>query len=413
MPTTNTFVNGTHTVKNNELLNQAQAGEAEDPRAGPSCQPDHSAAQFTIARAVDGGVLAKALRQKPDGSYEAVSSYGKAKYFNYKIVEIAGLDDLEKALRTLSADKQAAILYGCPKTLGGPQLRRSKDSVEGGQTVTATLTETQTRLAVIDVDDVPPWAGDVRMASISDLVDLVCSLLPIEFRIADCLAQLTSGHGLTPGKIKMRLFFLVDRKMALTEMRAWLAGSAADLSVLRPTQLIYTAAPLFASGADPIGERWFKIERPFSEFVSPPAHLPAWGLPKAHMAAQARSGDGRATSTTSGSGWRWLLDQCDPHFFPHIQSAVASFVRTEGPDADPAHLFDAIDAVLQKLALPARGPDYVATRRADARSWFARCVDLERTRRSPQLVDWDEALQGSKATFVLLDELRTSLEAAI
>ena len=72
---------------------------------------------------------------------------------------------------------------------------------------------------------------------------------------AACIVQASGSHGFVPD-LRLRLWFWCDRPMAGAELKRWLCQTPADLCVIGPAQLIYTAASVMAGAApDPLPAR--------------------------------------------------------------------------------------------------------------------------------------------------------------
>ena len=112
---------------------------------------------------------------------------------------------------------------------------------------------------LIDIDglDLPTRFTDIANQQ-EDIIRYTVSKLPEEFREVDCHYQFSSSMGVTAGKIKVHLWYWLDRKVSDAEMKAWLskADTPIDLSLYQPVQPHFTARPIFIDGAiDPIPNR--------------------------------------------------------------------------------------------------------------------------------------------------------------
>ncbi len=365
--------------------------------------------EATIARARNGRVLAKSFAIDASGRFTKAGSYGSASVFDFERLAVRDLAELAAVLTVLSEDRAACLLHGRAKVEGGPQLRRFRDRpLEDGTIEPATIDDAPSSLLCVDIDDCPPLDPDALAAMTPEQVAwyaATCAALPEPFWARPCVMQLTGSHGIEPGAVRVRLIFALDRALTWRERDALVGGARVDRSVFRPAQCNYIARPIFVGGVDPHPNRIFFTDTPFGERVPVPADLVAIDRMRGAPVASVR-----ASTQVEGSGWRRFLDAAEVHFFAEIQQAVGSFVALEGPDADPAPLFSAIDAVLDEKARPARGADYVATRKADARAWWRRCADMTRAARTPQ---WDDLGEEDAPVFVSLAEVERSLRELI
>lgn len=136
------------------------------------------------------------------------------------------------------------------------------------------------------------------------------------------MVQATASHGIKPG-CRLRLWYWLDRPTTGAELTRWLHGSPADPSIFRTVQPIYTAAPIFASGAlDHLPERMVML--PGADMVEvaspdelkppaprPPAKMPRRGDVGAHRYAWAalRGAAARIHNADIGQRHRTILHE--------------------------------------------------------------------------------------------------------
>lgn len=187
---------------------------------------------------------------------------------------------LESVLRELQPLWDCCVVRGGiadPQRVRGVRRLVHPDAETGDQ---PTLVDVPRAWMALDMDGAPAPAG-------LDLHDLVAcgaaarSILPDAFHTAACLVGATAGHSLKSG-LRLRLWFFLSRPLAGAEAQRWLRGRpACDPSTLRPAQVIYTAAPIFAGRTDPLPSRLAHlsgeetVQVPPPETLAPPKHTPA------------------------------------------------------------------------------------------------------------------------------------------
>ena len=147
------------------------------------------------------------------------------------------------------------LLHPCPDTGEAPTLR-----------------EIARRWVAIDIDSVPVPEG-TNLHDLAACARAVLPCLPHAFRDAACIVNATASHGIKPG-VRLRLWFWLSRPTSGAELLEWFKASPVDPVTFRPAQPIYTAAPLFPGGVDPLPARLALVggARPVVA-VPPPAML--------------------------------------------------------------------------------------------------------------------------------------------
>ena len=180
-----------------------------------------------------------------------------AKHFTVTTAKVGTLADVERRMRK-AAEVGAVLIHGALKIGLDPDgvLRRK-----------ANFDDVPHRWVALDLDKLPPGPADPAEAA-----EIARSMLPAEFRGAACMWHATSGHALSPGKVRLRLVFWADRLVTLPEVDAWLSACEAqpDRAVWRPVQPIYLG--LTVKGApDPVPQRWGRL--PGAETVVVPSDV--------------------------------------------------------------------------------------------------------------------------------------------
>ena len=99
---------------------------------------------------------------------------------------------------------------------------------------------------------------------------LARSMMPVEFHNAAFIVQATSGHALSNGKIRIRLFFALDKALTTSQMKSYAESMAlkVDLSIYKPEHTIFLGSPMLINEngvgtrnlVDPVKDRWHYIE---------------------------------------------------------------------------------------------------------------------------------------------------------
>ncbi|MEK4034113.1 VapE domain-containing protein [Methylocystis sp. IM2] len=263
--------------------------QAQEPRPDPAGQtagvngkphpilPTEHPHSYTVLRAV---LPAAALLTKEFTKDRQWISYGGkgnrpgAFLYSARTIDVVSLDALEAELRLLDKEPRCCFVAGAvAEGTDRSKMRRIKlehKDKKTGEVHPPTLRDVPRRLLPLDVDslDCPDGADpkDLNAAAAH-----IRAQLPSALRNAACIAQATSGHCIKP-KLRFRMFFLMDRALTSTEIKAWLANVKApvDLSIYQPQAVVYTAAPVFEDARhDPLpGGRIVRLDG--AEFVTPP-----------------------------------------------------------------------------------------------------------------------------------------------
>jgi hypothetical protein len=184
-----------------------------------------------------------ALRKVYDSSKGETVLRGQSTSYSVSSAEVSNFDELCDILKLLSNDKNSAIIRGELKSefLGTEVPNRYEY-----------FSAHPRQWAIIDIDGLS-YEGDIN--NLDSIFELLLSKLPIEFSNTAFWFNFSSNMGLKPG-IRVHLGFWLSRHCSDTEMRAWLDGTVADLSVYSPNQLLLTCAPIFPDGIeDPVKQR--------------------------------------------------------------------------------------------------------------------------------------------------------------
>jgi hypothetical protein len=232
-----------------------------------------TADRLTILR-TRGLPATKTLGPGPHGEPTVLDSYGQAKMFAVRQVEIAGIDDVALTLDAIRWDEFVILGEPLPGVDWHATVRRLHPDPMSGEL--PTFRAQPRRYVLLDFDNLPgPYRFDPLDGELA--AEYARTKLPPAFRRATCWWQLTSSAGVKPG-VRLRLAFWLDRALGQGELERLFADSPVDHSVFRPVQAIYVARPILRGIDDPVPVRWgVLVDR--DEVVQVPA-LPTPARPK-------------------------------------------------------------------------------------------------------------------------------------
>ena len=235
----------------------------------------------TIIRARRGRRLAKLIRA--DGVIEDYDSSFTYDLFPHPVADLDALHHLLRhllrrpdcaAVRGVPIDPDRCInvrrlAFPCKKTGEAPTLRPEPHA-----------------WIALDLDGVDR-PEHIAAADLIGCAIAAVQRLPAVFHGVRCIVQASASHGIKPG-CRLRLWYWLDRFTSDAELTRWLRGTAADPSVFRTVQPIYTAAPLFAPGvSDHLPQRIAALRGqalvpvPAREVLAPPPPRPVAPMPAA------------------------------------------------------------------------------------------------------------------------------------
>jgi predicted P-loop ATPase len=131
---------------------------------------------------------------------------------------------------------------------GAPRVEHGRRRHVGAE---AELADAPVNGVWIDVDNIP--LGSIDPLDITAQAAEARKHLPDGFRNAACAAGGTtkSGTPLAEGRIKLRLFFLLETPQSLSLLKKLFKTAPVDTSLYTPSQPIYAAAPIYVGGVDP------------------------------------------------------------------------------------------------------------------------------------------------------------------
>lgn len=212
--------------------------------------------------------LAKLIQ--PGGTIEGYDLARTVDLIERPLSDLAALHDL---LQIMQDRRDCAVIRGAP--IGGNRTRTRRMLHADPKTgEAATLREMPRRWLALDLDSLPAPAG-LDLFNLPSCARAARAALPAAFVDAACIVQATASHTIKPG-LRLRLWFWLARPLGGGELKRWLAGSPVDCSVFGAAQPIYTAAPIFCAGTDPIPSRLAllpgeqEVAAPSPEALAPP-----------------------------------------------------------------------------------------------------------------------------------------------
>ncbi len=185
-----------------------------------------------------------AKRFRADGRIE---DYDAGWDFMVDVYPVSSLEDVHALLRVLSDVPDVFVIRGAPDPglVDAPDEwvpRRSKDDA-GTFVGGPPFIDAAHHWAALDADEFPYATLEEFRAA-----------LPVELTDGPMVWQWSAKAHVSPN-VRGRLWVWSDEPMTDLEWRPIAKGWGFDPSVFRTVQPIYTARPLFESGADPIAER--------------------------------------------------------------------------------------------------------------------------------------------------------------
>ena len=165
---------------------------------------------------------------------------------------VSSLSDLSLLLTSLEYDPSKIIIRG--ELIEGRQkenIRRTGKSHLFNDP-NSNFNPAPRQWCMIDIDDLelPTEYADID-ASKSDILAYTTAKLPEAFRGVDCHYQFSASMGVKKDKVRVHLWYWLNRRVSDAEMKAWMGQSdvPVDMSLFRPVQPHFTANPIFENGA--------------------------------------------------------------------------------------------------------------------------------------------------------------------
>jgi hypothetical protein len=217
-----------------------------EDRGWRASQPDRTTLTLLTTR---GQVATKTIRA------QGVKDYDKAAKFHAVPVTLEGINDLADLLGDLADRPHTLVIADAPRVgldLAEPVPRQG----------VCFPPDPGRELLMLDIDDAQPPEG---MAPTSEAAARwVRDQLPDALQGVACVAQFSATAGLPEagGRVKVHLWFLLDRRGDKSDLKAWAKAYGAqpdaltlDPSLFSSVQAHYTAAPIFDGRPDPFDGR--------------------------------------------------------------------------------------------------------------------------------------------------------------
>ena len=363
-----------------------------------------AADHLTILRAHDGRRLTKRFSIGDKG---LVIRYGypNVKFFRVERVRADGIAALHELLLGLERDPTACVIRGEPGDDANLSHTRRQKRENGG-----VFDDVPRSWMVVDADGVPLPAGTSVIGDPADaaryLVDLLASHAPelegvtavVKFSASAGIGEMAAAEaaaGMPPrwqgvagqGDVTSAHIWYwlatprdgaaLDRWARSVNVRA--GHRVVDPATMRTVQPIYTAAPAFGAGLrDPLPHR--------TVLVHGSAAAAALDIPVEAPRADRAVGAGMRVGGVSPAGWLDRIGHPGHGFHASINSAIASAVRSDGPDLDVDGLVSRLRTVIQAAEPGGRDPAAIASY-ADPGRLHARIawvVARERARRDAE-----------------------------
>ena len=215
-----------------------------------------------------------------------VTNYDDARTFDMTERTFGNLDDLHALLCDLSARRDCCVVRGGIADRARTRGVRRLLHADGDDP--ATLVDVPRSWLALDIDGMP-LPEHIDPGSIFECAMTAINALPPAFRGAGFVAQASASFSRKPGA-HLRLWTILARAIDGTEASRWLAlirktAPWIDPASARASQVVYTAAPIFETGDDPIESRielfpGGAVPVPEPAELTPPAPPPPRPLPK-------------------------------------------------------------------------------------------------------------------------------------
>ena len=199
-------------------------------------------------------ICTKRFTKDQDGVYVGLDqSIGYL--FDHSSAPINSLSTLSELLLDLESRTDAYVIRG--NLIEGRQqqaIRRTLKPRQGQEPFFETASRSW---CMIDIDDLPlPEELSDYKNNKAKLVAHAVSKLPSQFQGVQCWYQFSSSMGIKKDKIRLHLWYWLNRPCSDAEMKGWLQDSPVDLALFNPVQPHFTANPIFLEGAiDPFPDR--------------------------------------------------------------------------------------------------------------------------------------------------------------
>lgn len=187
-----------------------------------------------------------------------ITGYGDAKYFNYRTVDIASLEDLSRLLVELETQSTSVAIRG---KYVGDKVARDRDGAEfkPGKIRRALdyFDDQPLHTVLLDIDKWEPLMADPLADPAGAIREYVDTMLPDAFAMAGYHWQLSNSHGhISKGAtLSAHVWMWLDVPLTSAQLRAYATEVklATDTALFNTVQAHYTANPVFDEGvSDPV-----------------------------------------------------------------------------------------------------------------------------------------------------------------
>jgi hypothetical protein len=190
-----------------------------------------------------------------ENQHPRVEAIARSYHHDVESEDVNGIYDIHQTVAKLTQDPNRLVIRG-RLTDGHPSCRIRRTSRPQGDEP-ANFEAADRRWIMIDIDDLPIPNGleDVNCRT-TDLVKYAITHLPQEFHQTACVYHWSGSMGFKKGKIRLHLWFWLDRPVSDRQAKNWLGNCPVDKSVYTPVQPHFTANPILDDGIeDPINQR--------------------------------------------------------------------------------------------------------------------------------------------------------------
>ena len=209
---------------------------------------------------------AKTIHHQPDGTLKAALNHdAHPKHFTAEGVPVESLSDLHDLFDLLQHDRKASVIRGAliEGVASVDVLRRKQES---GRAFEAAAR----RWLTVDIDDLPLPDDLTDVSTHADtIIAHAIDQLPAEFQNVACVYQWSSSMMIKPGKVRVHLWFWLDRPITDDEAKAWLKPAPDRATVAPSTRglICRHVSTNFASPPAPSPRQPRNRRRPVRRFV--------------------------------------------------------------------------------------------------------------------------------------------------
>lgn len=215
--------------------------------------------------------LGKKMAKTFDG--DKVTPYDKAEHFTIETVPVSSIDDLSMVLKYLAPKTLRCVIRGKFKGDAAAQTIAPPARPGQYQRIGELFDEVPHFWWCADHDDFEPMLWDPVTDPEEAIRELIETFYPPEFQNASYHWQLSSSAGITPGLLKVHIWWYLATPYTGPQIRNWVNATLQpkvpgagrpmlDIVTLHKVQVHYVANPVFLNGAtDPMGGKRCGLHR--------------------------------------------------------------------------------------------------------------------------------------------------------